>query len=440
QYSLFSILLTGLGSPLFFYSLIFWEHTLSIFITTLIFYLLCLNKGPSKIAYFFIGLLIGLNSWIRMETTILSISMIIILYLLQSRKDGSLQKVVFATAGFVLSLIPLLLYNYWLYGSVISAHNKYVISDVVSIQGGSGFLQLLFEKLTIAYHLWFNGAADRINNLALIILTIGIFFLRLTDHKKTLIFFLILFLLNSCYIGYQNFTHPATFITGLIPTIPYVVFILFGLPELTKNKEALDLKLLLYSSLSYLFLTSIIAGSDGGNQWGPRYFLPALPALIIFSLYSLSLVKRSSFFPKIYQGIFLGLCLISFFIQWIGFGLLQKGNQAQFLQLRALEDIKSPIVVSYSYGLSTENATLFYKKCFFWVDDQGSLKKLLSIFVKNKIKDFCFVSFDQEALKKDKYASLRWDFKRLIEEKGYQLINHFSVSSWYVYNEFKLVK
>ncbi|MDI6785968.1 MAG: hypothetical protein QMD92_04580 [bacterium] len=437
QYSLFSLLIMGLCSPLFFYSLLFWEYTLSIMISLLIFYLFCNNKAPSKFLYLFIGILLGINSWIRIETIILSIIIPFTFYFIYPKNTLNTRNVIFLIVGFTLSILPLILYNHWLYGSAISAHNKYVIKNVSDVQSISSFYSMLHDKLINFYRLWFNGAVSRINNAILFILTFAIFLFSIVQkYKKILLFLLILFLLNSLYICYRNYLHCITFITGLIPVVPYIIFILLVIKKLLQDNHTKYIKFILFSSLSYILFTSIIADSDGGNQWGPRYLLSVLPILIILSLYSLSIIKSSSSHPKIYQGIFFLLCLFSFFIQCAGFNLLFQGKKSQLVQLKTLENIKSKVVVSYSFGFSTENASLFYKKHFFWVKDQDSLEKLLSLFVKNKINNFCFVSFDESVIKKNKYKSLRWNFNKIIKEKGYKLNNKIFVSSWYVYNEF----
>lgn len=167
---------------------------------------------------------------------------------------------------------------------------------------------------------------------------------------------------------------------GLLPHAP-----ILGLTVLSLRRRAADPDLgrrtLVWSVLLYaLGLVWLLHRSAVGVIWGPRHFLPAVPALLAWCALELEEERtevprsRGDRFRRIMIAVLLSSSLMQ---QLLGLYLLGIKREAGDLLLAAVRGAPARAVVSDRFWLPEELATLWGEKTFFAVDDDRGLEKLL---------------------------------------------------------------
>jgi hypothetical protein len=180
--------------------------------------------------------------------------------------------------------------------------------------------------------------------------------------------------------------------------------------------------MVLISLLFWLF-SPFLFPDDGGKQWGPRFFLPLMPMVLL-------VLARAYQEWKKYDWARYKLALLVFVCLAGGYDLfLNTFKGAASLQndyanrIRPSLDYvrKEPgkIVVVNSHFVTMELSSVFRDKYFFLVDDTMSLHKLMPL-LENKGEDhFTYVNFDHVS---DEFRTfLSMHHTKLIDEGSYQV-------------------
>ncbi|MBU0600710.1 hypothetical protein KKB54_02550 [bacterium] len=413
------ILVAGFCTPIFFYSSVFWEHSLAMLLSFLAFYLFFKDKDQKISKLFISGLIFGISLWFRLEIVFFFVATIVSYFLIDSSSySKKLLNISIISLGLILATSPLLCYNYTVFGNLAGAH----ASINYSLYETKSVLYLVKSKISDLYHLLFDTGISRSINLLFLFLAFLILSFQIIPKLRRLnniiLMILILILFVSAYIaclcGFSR-------IIGLLVTSPFLIIIVLNIPTFLKKQSPDRLNLLFYTSLFYIFFLLTPPGF-GDKQWGPRFLLPLYPLLIILSLstyYSLNNLNLKPTLTKITKKIFILLCLISFLIQGIGIYKNFKEENIILKEIKSLKDLNSQIIITDVWWLPQECASIFYEKCFFWVRNEESLHHLLRNLKKRGVESFTFSTFLAPTSKENIARTISDHWYQIMTQYGY---------------------
>jgi len=153
---------------------------------------------------------------------------------------------------------------------------------------------------------------------------------------------------------------------------------------------------ILVIALLYWTLAPFLFPNDGGKQWGPRFFLPLIPATLLacagaWRQWTGSLPPR---YRLALQAIVFPLICYGFFLNTVqGASILREDDLNRIRP--ALEYVRNDpgnIVVVNAHFIAMELSSVFREKYFFLVDDTTGLHKLIPILEHRGADHFVYVS------------------------------------------------
>ncbi|MGH9366316.1 MAG: LA_3751/LA_3752 family putative glycosyltransferase [Thermoanaerobaculia bacterium] len=339
------ILVLGLATPLFFYSFVFWEHSLVSMLALLALYLAIREgDGPLKGRLTWSGALLGLAVWFRPEMVIAVPALAGALLL--TDRPPRWRPILRLAAGAAAALASLFLFNQLAYGNFLGPH---VLVAGHVIYGGQSLATLQRRRA--------DWAAFLIAPPWPVVLTaIGaLLFLRFlyprlsrTRGRHQL---LTLSAAGLAFIGVALLVQTGQGLeTSLLVTAPLGLLWLLPWPGQTSvqaggkriagkapEEEArlnassartgrrLGLFAVLYVSLAFLGVLP-----DGGNQWGPRMLLPAVAPLVVAGFLRLAEWTRRPLPAAAGAGLvlaFLALASAGLFSELRGLRAIRTANQ-----------------------------------------------------------------------------------------------------------------
>lgn len=215
------ILFYALGTPIFFYSLLFWEHTFCVLLFLAAVYFICrgIKEGGVR-SFVAAGLFIGFSAWARLENLAYCAACVMALLFVGFRRLRFLVSLVLPVTAFVLLLF---LFNGCYYGHPLGPH----------------VIQVLRAKLGVAGHL------------------------RLASR---LLFAPVSGLLVMC---------PFMLVVGAGRDLLGA-----GRPGEEGTVRAM-VRFIYLTTVISIVLVVLTAYNDGGRQWGPRYLLPVIPLGVV---------------------------------------------------------------------------------------------------------------------------------------------------------------
>lgn len=177
---------------------------------------------------------------------------------------------------------------------------------------------------------------------------------------------------------------------------PFILLLIPVIYRLFKSRHALDLRtvLLICIVIGFCLLTPFILPNDGGRQWGPRYFLPIIPIIIVVLLlvdqqWNLTANRK------------LPVWLMVFMLVITGYSLYRNGYKGgktlrweNHNRVRPSLDFvrqNGDVIVVGDGSTAMEMGDVFNEKYFFQIDDDASLDKLLLLLKKQGIREFVYI-------------------------------------------------
>ena len=275
------LLVFGLGSPLMFYSLTLWEHSLSLIPVILAMALVGRRRKELDAVNlwetFVSGALIGLATAFRTEA-ILWIPALFISWRWTGRK---LDHVFYMIFGFGITSIVLAVINELLTGTFIPLH---VISNV-ELCNISSLTQIIISRLQNFYILMFKGFEQNMFSVFGIIPLLLVTFWR-TWRKKPRYWWFVFALLTAVWVVYivNSFVQysPIGYTSnngGLLWIAPFAVM---GL--MVAHGEKRQFWWMMWSSsLIFVMLVALASPKVNGVHWGPRLIFQVFPFLLILA-------------------------------------------------------------------------------------------------------------------------------------------------------------
>jgi hypothetical protein len=382
-----SIVVLGLCSPLIFYSLVFWDHTLGTLLATLAVLLVVGGlEQPRWLPFVLAGVAIGLGIWVRSELYVMVIAMPIALLFLGT---GHLRRLVGLGLGIVVALVPLWLFQFVVYGDFIGPH-------VGHLAWLSEELPATTDRVAIVYHTLLEGNSSPAMSFLYIMAFVASALLvpmrRIRTRRLPIIIaFAVLVLATIPNILEASRGRP---LGGLISTAPFLVFsfaVLVGSGSSVRRHNTYLLAL----SVGYIALVSILTPVDPGLQWGARFLLPILPPLAILATNNFGALStlggRST--SRLLAACFVCVAALSFVVQLSGLRTLHIIKSTDQQLIRDTAQLEPAQVLSDEWGYAEYVAPLFYEKQFFFVRDQTEYKELTQTLLENDVDTFAVATY-----------------------------------------------
>jgi len=188
----------------------------------------------------------------------------------------------------------------------------------------------------------------------------------------------------------------------LLKFFPFTFFVAVLFWELLKKRKKISLSLQLLAGIVTAFplLAPFMLPNTGGGQWGPRYFLPVIPFIVVLLLLFCKEMEYSPFREKLLSITLLLMIVFSFYLNVYkgGFKELRQGNYTRIKP--ALEFIKQQeekaIIVNTEH-IPMEMGSVFKTKNFFLAEDTGTLRKLIQVLKKKGITEVVYINERNES-------------------------------------------
>jgi hypothetical protein len=334
-----SITLTGIllvfGTPLLWYTIVFWEYTLAAAIAVGAFVLA--QRDRPLLA----GVLAGISTLFREEGYIAIAS--IALAILITRRTA--RPVLLFVAGAVLPLVPWWVINWKLFGNPLGLHAA-IYSSIARGNKLANFYPFLFEFSSVP--------------IARIVCVIPAIALLLLSPVRSLSIRPAVFALTSlgfAALAVLLFRSPTPiretlYTQGLFPGAPLSVAIFLAIPRLWRERT-----FALVTVIAGIVLTTLTLNqSDFGATWGPRHYLWILPLIVVLAMQSLEGASR------LVRAAAVLLVVCSFAIQFRGIVTLRNKLQFSKQVLEAVRKNPAPVVLTDVFWVPEDLAAAFYEK------------------------------------------------------------------------------
>jgi hypothetical protein len=400
--SLWAILLAGLGTPIFFYSQVFWDHTLASLMGLVALYSLTVKPKLSFSSTTLVVLPLAIAISLRIEMFAFALAMgfawVVSKRRVSTRVDfpshnsmelptrritlpqiNNPRKVI---QYLLISIVLIILLGLLLYFSLpiryvgefsrlskeFLTHEKFFLSS----------RDFLIRNINALPDLLINTAASEGLQLSPQLAWIGIVAVLLslpTVRVRSMNIISLLLIFTS--IVMLTIISIATFSTqtyrslhGFFICAPYALICAYGLNKAWQRRRYQELVVYL-SSVFYLLIGIAIilvfrAGKEvktwPGLEWGQRYLLTLYPLLALLSLIALRdfwKLRSPKFLRMIVIGLTIILMVMSFFIQVRGVWMLRESRQTITSWINNLEFHQSDPVITDEWWLPASIATFF---------------------------------------------------------------------------------
>lgn len=266
----------ALATPVFFYSTMFWEHTLAVAcLIGFVYLLLQFKKKQNWWTIFLAGVLASLSVFFRTETGLLvaGIGLAVLVFL-------PLRKIPVLAAGTLLTTASWMMVNYWLMGGLFGP-------NTASIQNLTQFIGVESVGKKFIPYVLFNAPTVAAFSLGKNLLIIGTVFSVLAfvaglwrEARWLSSLFLVVVIAVCAYVLFQ----PALYrsVHGFVLICPLVIVSswVYGTQAWKTHTWVwliFTAGILVYA-VGYYLQAWVAAG---GLQWGPRYMLGLYPLMII---------------------------------------------------------------------------------------------------------------------------------------------------------------
>lgn len=320
-------------SPLSFYGVVYWEHTLAMLLEFgAIYFVLCKPRQPLLGAV--LGIMSGLTAWLRPECMLINILLAGSLAITDFRRL-TLAHWLFAI-GLLVGTASFLIFNKVEYGYFFGMHGLQILGN-----------KSHFNQLKQA------GNIFRIN-------------LLLIEY------FPVVLLLIPAVFGWLVYKYPLKKLT-IVLILVCLAYCLFSL---------------------YMFPND---GGVGGKQWGPRFFLPVilLIILILADVYaqwkSMAIGIRRRRFFAILAVLTLGSgFIVNTFIE--ARTLRDENSNRVHPALSFVQQDPGNVIVVNAHFVTMELASIFREKDFFLAEDTAKFNKLLLFLKQQGVGYFIYIN------------------------------------------------
>jgi hypothetical protein len=353
-----SILPVGIAivfaTPIFWYTIVFWEHTLAA--ACALAAMVLAKRDRVLIA----GIIAAAGAVLREEGYVVIAALAVALFV---SRHGIARIVRFLAAAAVV-LVPWAAINWSLFGSPRGLH----AAVYSSLAGDDNVLGNIFPFL-------FEFSRQPAVRYILIAPAVALIaaaafempaWVRVTLLAVTTVGFV---LLTASFIRAPLSLGATLYHQGLFPAVPFSVVMFLSLRRLWNERRFETVTVIIGVVLTTLLLNR----ADFGVIWGPRHYLWLLPLMIILGIESLA--DFATFRTAIACGVVLLAC--SFAIQTDGLRLLRAKLDFNSRLLQAIRVRKTNEILTDVFWVPEELAATFYERDIGFVRNDGELQAAL---------------------------------------------------------------
>ena len=342
-----------LTTPVWLYSLMLWEMTLSIFFVLAGFF--C---GFKK-RFFAAGLLLGAGIWFREELYLLGT---ITGLLLLCRKEW--KPAIHLAAGALCAVLPLWVLNFRFYGHILGLHGAtYAVNNrdipfsaVAELKGiAFNFIQHLIRFDTLPVH----SLTLALAATALLLIPGAV---RNNKFKLAGIFSFILIEIILLYGLYRYSSNPlftSGVTMGLFVSLPLAAGYFLNWRALCTDRNA-ALRLTAQAVGIYILLVPfMVTRFDIGLTWGARHYMCIMPLLLILSFRGFARMNAA---PAIKRTIVPVLFTLGMIMQFWSFRVLAETSEKSDNFARMLARYEEKTVVTDVFFLPEQSPRIFFEK------------------------------------------------------------------------------
>ena len=408
------VLIIGLFTPCFFYSLVLWEYGLATLLTTIaILFLLKYFTTKDKLHLFLGGLFLGFGCYIREECLILGIAIGLVFLFMKL----DFKKILSYSSGAIIATIPFLICNKVFYGSILGIHAAgYAKLQEMNEATGSNFIFGCLKNIyTYIFSLEPNSPqpynqefiTKTILLLSPIVLLTIIGLIRKNSKYLQIITIMALawstiscLYLSTKYVASEQPILNMLWSKGLLTMTPIFILGLISSYHILQSKRSQRYRFLMLISIVYGFIVCLTLNQGvPGIIFGPRHFLIIMPVLSLLSIYSLLIFSK-----KLNQNqkaiVFLCSGILIFcsgLIEFTAIGSLYQKKIYSSKSANNLANISRKIgneyIVSDIFWLGEEMGGIFYNNNtkFMAINKENDLLNIVKLLRKNKINSFLLV-------------------------------------------------
>jgi hypothetical protein len=380
----------GLGTPLLFYGLTFWEHSLSVLLAlaaTLLLLRAARSAGRRSAGLALAaGVSLGLSTVLREEGYVLFAAFLAACLWAFGPRRYRLP-LAFAAGGLAV-LAPLWGFQLYLYGSPFGIHAAAYgglthesgiapIAWIVTELGDLGFFLLRFHPdprasavLSVPFGLVLLAGLRRRDRLGK--LDLGL--LGLATAAAALF---VTFLLRD-----PRGVFDTLFTQGLLPHTPFLLVALLGLRAQLASPEPPARFLAAACTLFALLLGIPLNRGDVGIIWGPRHFLDLYPLLAALALLALRDLWGRAAGPGSRRALAVLaalLVILGLAVENRGLSLLTLKKEGTARLLDAVRGGSTDVVITDAYWLTEELAALYFERKILLVDSDAAYRDALEL-------------------------------------------------------------
>lgn len=403
----------GLATPLFIYGVVFWDHSLAALLSAGALAILTRELAGDLPPHFrrmiAAGALLGLGFWVRNELYLLGIA--IGLGWLVASPRFRVQGVIFLLAGMAVPAGGLWALNTRLSGSPFGWKGQDLVATRVggavhaASGGASGAGTWIVGKLGNAYYQLaspdfyaFNPHAVTVGLAMALALVLAGILLRVGVGKRAAGLVAV-----GTLIGVGTsliIVSGRTTVSGLLPAAPVVILALLMPPAAPWER--------------FLWVTSalftgavVVTGTHGGLQWGPRYLLPILPALLWLAGAAAARARATA--PGLWPSLRLGaagLIVASLIVQVVGVDQVLQATVRNARINEWMREAPAEIVITPLEWLTLGAGGVYFEKDLMLVRSPEDFTTLVRHLSEQRVSRWTYVPYSGFAF--DPMAVARW--------------------------------
>ncbi len=380
----------ALATPLFFYGVTIWEHSITVALPLASVAALSRPKGARALLA---GLLAGIACWYR-EELVFMLPALAAACLLCER---TWRELAWLTLGAAIPGAGLALFNTFAYGHPLGVHIEY------NLHSSPPLAEILRDLGALASGMGANpteGALLATSAAA----AIGLAFLVARDDRR-----LPLAIIAATALGLAAWLRGTTAISSA--TIPFVEMMRFngfavqfplvclagiGFARLRRTPKYAPLRIGVLAGVAFLAfsLPFRVAFSDfsSGGHWGPRMLLPAAPALVALALVAVDGVPDASARSRVVlRGVWVALVAAGLISSVLAIRLLDhQKRESRALQQR-IAGVDAAVVVTNFPALGQQLPELWRERPLLLVSDAAGFAGVARSLEREHIDEFLFV-------------------------------------------------
>lgn len=387
----------AMGTPLLLYSTTFWDHSpavaagagaLALAAQTLD----AEGEGVRLRLLGAAGLLLGLGLWLRNEMYLLALATIGMWALATPARRA--RELLALGAGVAAAGAPLWAMNTRFFGTPLGWKGQDLVAGraagVVEAVSGNGFAGWVTYKLGNAYYQLISPdfyAFDRLAVLGGVVLAGALvgsaLMLRRGAALRSRPLIVTGTLIAVAVIAILISRHAV--VSGLLAAAPFTVLALLSLP-VSRSERFLAGVVVAFSS------AVILTSTHGGIQWGPRYLMPIVPALVWLAAGAIERARHQSaqFWPPLRSAAAM-LVGMSILLQTAGVDQLLELAQNNARVKATIRAAPTEVVVIPFEWMAVEAGEVFFEKRLLLVRDVSELQAVVARLSEHRVPRWTYI-------------------------------------------------